>query len=230
MATGDQADIYSRLRQALPPWFSGDQNPTLDAVLYGIAYALAFVYDLIAFTRLQTRIATATEGWLDMIAADFFGDKLPRGQGQNDVSYRAAIIARLFREAGTRKAIHDVLLQITGIEPRIIEPTRPADTGAYSLLGGYGLSGAYGSLVLPYQAFVTAYRPPTQGVPYVAGYNIPAGGYGVGEIEWAPAANIHSVKDADIYAAVDAVKPLGTIVWMNISDGGKTVNTGINPV
>lgn len=234
MATGDQQDIFQRLRQVMPPWFAGrsddDENPILNALLWGAAYALSLVYSLVAYAKLQTRVATATDGWLDMISADFFGTSLPRKQGQNDTSYRAAIIARLFREAGTRKAIRDVLLQITGIEPRIIEPYRAQDCGAWGELGGWGVTGAYGSVLLPYQAFVTAYRPPLQGVPYVAGYNIPAGGYGVGEIEWADSSSLHALTDADIFAAVDAVKPYGTRVWMNISSGSKVVHPGINPV
>lgn len=70
MATGDQTDIFRRIKALLPQWFS-DNTPVLDALLRGFAYATAFVYVLIAYAARQTRIKTATDGWLDMIAADF---------------------------------------------------------------------------------------------------------------------------------------------------------------
>lgn len=89
MATGDQTDIFRRIKALLPQWFS-DNTPVLDALLCGFAYATAFVYVLIAYAARQTRIKTATDGWLDMIAADFFGASLLRKPGQSDASFRGA--------------------------------------------------------------------------------------------------------------------------------------------
>ncbi len=81
----------------------------LDALLRGFAYATAFVYVLIAYAARQTRIKTATDGWLDMIAADFFGASLLRKPGQSDASFRARILADLFREQATRNGLVKVL-------------------------------------------------------------------------------------------------------------------------
>lgn len=226
MATGDQSDVLQRLKATLTRWF-GDSNPLLDALLQGLAWAGNFVYSLVSYAKLQTRIKTATDGWLDMIAADFFGASLVRAANQSDASFRARIIINLFRERGTRNSIIKVLQDLTGRTPLIFEPTRPADTGAYGTNSiGYGVAGGYGSMLLPYQGFVTAFRPTGSGVPNVGGYGLAnygatnggPGGYGIGQIEYASLSMVQgTVTDADIYAAIDSVHPEGTIAWTRIS-------------
>lgn len=219
MATGDQSDILQRLKATLPRWF-GDSTPILDALLQGLAWAGSFVYSLISYARLQTRIKTATDGWLDMIAADFFGSFLSRAANQSDASFRARIIINLFRERATRGGVIKVLQDLTGRTPLVFEPQRPMDTGAYSAPNsGYGMAGGYGSLLLPCQAFVTAFRPTGTGIPLVAGYGISTGGYGVASrAELASMDMIQgAVTDADIYAAIDSVKPAGTTLWTRIT-------------
>ncbi|KAF1009474.1 MAG: hypothetical protein GAK28_00112 [Luteibacter sp.] len=223
---GDFNDIFVRLKAKLPTrWFGGvsDSMPLLDGVLSGIATLLSFVYTIYGYAKLQTRIMTATDGWLDMIAADFFGPTgLLRKVGQSDTSYRLVILANLFREKATRNAIVSILTALTGRSPTIIEPLRPADTGAYGAPNiGYGVAGAYGSMLLPYQAFVIAYRPVSNvGIANVAGYRIPTGAYGTpSRAEYASIGMVTGgVTDADIFAAIDAVKPAGTIVWTRISN------------
>lgn len=223
---GDFDDIFQRLKAKLPTrWFGGvtDGMPLLDGVLTGIASLLSFVYTLYSYAKLQTRIMTATDGWLDMIAADFFGPNgLPRKTGQSDASYRLVILANLFREKATRNAVVKILTSLTGRAPRIIEPMRPADTGAYGAPNiGYGASGAYGSMALPYQAFVIAYRPVSNaGIASVAGYRTPTGAYSTpSRAEYASMSMVTGgVTDADIFAAIDAVKPAGTIIWTHISN------------
>lgn len=219
MAIGDQNDILKRLKSTLPRWFS-DTTPILDAVLSGWAAAWSFLYSLYAYAKQQTRILTATDGWLDMIAGDFFGTSLVRKANQSDASFRARIIINMFRERATRNAITRILKDLTGRTPIIIEPQRPADTGAYGAPNcGYGAAGAYGSILLPAQAFVIAYRPVGSGIPNVAGYGISTGGYGqASQAEYASQSMVlDTVSDADIYAAVDSVKPAGTTLWTRIN-------------
>lgn len=218
--TGDQIDILARIKRALPGTWFGSESPLVDALLTGLAATSAFVYSLYLYAKLQTRVLTATDGWLDMIAADFFGASLQRAANQTDASFRARIIVNLFRERGTRAAIIKVLTELTGRAPVIIEPQRPADTGAYRAPNsGYGVAGAYGSLQLPFQAFVQAYRPAGSGIPNVAGYGISTGAYRTpSRSDYASLDDIvGAVADADIQAAVDSVKPAGTIIWMKIS-------------
>lgn len=220
MATGDRADQFRRLKSLLPPWF-GDRTPLLDALLGGYAYIQAFLYDLIAFARLQTRIMTATGGWLDLISADFFGNGLPRIAGQTDNSYRTRILINLFRERGTRAAIVKVLTELTGREPSIFEPFRVQDTGGYAMpCCGYGLAGHYGSALLPYQGFVVAFRPLGSGIPLIAGYGVSTGGYSTpSRAAYASLGDaLDGVSDDDIFAAIAGVIPAGTVAWTRISN------------
>lgn len=224
--TGDQQDAFKRIKSALPRWF-GDSAPILDGVISGLSWASAFVYSLWAYAKLQTRIKTATDGWLDMISADFFGAALPRKSNQSDASFRARILINMFRERATRNGVIKVLQDLTGRTPAVFEPMRPLDTGAYSAPNsGYGLAGGYGSMLLPFQAFVTAFRPSGTGIPVVGGYGLAnygatnggPGGYGIGAIEYADMAMVQgAVTDADIYAAIDSVKPAATILWARIN-------------
>ncbi len=95
------------------------------------------------------------------------------------------------------------------------------DTGAYNTnIFGYGAAGGYGSLVLPSQAFVIAYRPAGSGIPYIAGFGNPEGAYNTpSQTEYASLNQvIGNVTDADIYAAIDAVKPAGSIIWTQLSN------------
>jgi hypothetical protein len=133
MATGDQTDILTRLKALLPPTWFGDDHPFITAILTACAEALAWCYSLYVYAQLQTRISTATDGWLDLIAYDFFGNNYGRTAGQSDDVFRNAIKINLFRERDTRYAIEKILEDLTGRTPIIFEPQRPLDTGAYGL-------------------------------------------------------------------------------------------------
>lgn len=220
MATGDTQDVVKRLRGAIPTTWFRDDAPVLDALLHGLSSIWVHGYDLYQFSKKQTRIRTATEGYLDLISSDFFGEDLPRKQNQRDESYRARIIANLFRERGTRTAINRVVLELTGSLPNIIEPERPLDTGAYRApVNGYGVAGAYGSILLPYQAFVTVKRASGQGIPNIAGYRISTGGYGeASQAAYADSKIVATeIRDEDIFAAINSVRPAGTIVWVRFA-------------
>lgn len=193
MATGDQPDLLKRLKALLPSNWFGDSPTLVNATLQAYAYAGAFVFSLYVYAKQQTRITTATDGWLDMIAADFFGTGLIRPTGQSDMTYRSRILSNLLRERATHNAIVKALTDLTGRAPLVVELGRALDTGAYGYLYGYGVRGAYGSQWSgPYQAFVTAFRP------------LAGSGY--------------TVSDADIYATIEAVKPAATVVWTAISN------------
>ncbi len=218
MATGDQNDMAARMQAVLPPWF-GAPSPILTALLTGIGAIWAFVYSLLTYVTLQTRIATATNIFLDMISLDFFGDNLPRNPGESDTAFRARIDQNILRPQATRAALSQTLIDLTGRPPIIFEPTRPEDTGSYNQGGaGYGVAGGWGDLGLPFQCFVTAYRPQENGIANVAGWN-GGGGYGVGPIEYADLALASlGISDATIDAAIAAVMPAASIAWTRISN------------
>lgn len=140
--TGDQEDILKRLKAVLPPWF-GTDTPIMDAVLSGPAKAFSSIYTLVQYAILQTRIATATDGWLDIIARDFFALGFRRRKLEPDATYRSRILDEILRARSTREAVSKALFDLTGVEPDIFEPARIADTGALGVLApaSFALSG-----------------------------------------------------------------------------------------
>ncbi len=220
MATGDQQDVLNRIDMLLPPWYGNAETPVTDGVLAAFAEAGSIIYGQYAYSVLQTRIKTATDIFLDLISTDFFGSGLPRLPNESDTQFRNRILINLIRIRGTRQAISQVLIDLTGRAPYLFEPARPADTGGYSIGGvGYCVGGGYGSLEMPYQGLCTAYRPLTQGVPYVGGYGSSVGAYSTpSRLEWANISLLETaVPDSMIYAAIDSVKTAGTTVWTRIS-------------
>lgn len=226
MATGDQGDMAARLRALLPKGWFPDTSPVLTAILNGFAAALAQSYALIQAAKANVLITTATDMWLDLRAQDFLGNSLRRRTQESDASFRTRVEAGLFPAAVTRQAIIDRLTLLTGRTPAIFEPQQPQDTGAYGYGGlGYNTAGGYGSLQLPFQAFLTVYRPTSQGVPLLAGYSgnalSPAYaplGYGTGLGSYVNIAQaFDGVTDDEIYATVAAIEPAGSIIWTRIS-------------
>ena len=224
--TGDQPDIVVRLRAVLPARWFPDDAPILDGVLNGLGSAWSWVYNLLQYVKPQSRLSTATGIWLDIIARDFCGTRLIRKVGQSDDAFRGRIQRELLRERGTRLAVVAVLQDLTGRAPCVFEPSRTTDTGGYGssrdTLGGgvgYGAGGGWGNLDLPFQCFITAYRPRGSGISLVSGWGGPVGGYGIGAIEYANLTMVQGqVTDEDIFAAIAGVMPVATIGWTSITD------------
>jgi hypothetical protein len=232
MATGDQTDMLARIKAVLPAdWFpltaagQASATPILDGVLSGVAWSLAFAYSLLQYAQAQTRILTSTDVFLDLISLDYFGTSLPRKASEGDAAFQARILAALLPDGATRAALIAKLTALTGHAPKVFEPRRPADTGGYNTgYLGWGVAGGWGDMNLPYQCFVTAYRPSGGGIALMQGWGTSggtyaAGGWGTGLIEYADRSMIQGqITDADIEQAVAAVIPEGTIAWMNITN------------
>jgi hypothetical protein len=218
--TGDQSDIVARIKAVLPGRWFADSTPVLDGLLSGLAWAWSWVYCLLTFVRTQTRIATASGVWLDIIANDFFGTRLQRRPGQSDEALRLLIQSNLLAEHGTRQAIINAVQRLTGRVPAIFEPMRTSDTGGYTIGGiGYGLAGGWGNMALPFQCFVTAYRPTGSGIALVSGWSCQLGGYGAGAIEYASLAMVQGqVTDSDIIGAIANVLPVAATAWTRIEN------------
>ena len=213
------ADMQGRLASLLPLRWFADDAPVLSALLAGLAEGWAWLADMLAYATLQTRMATATDSFLDLVSQDCFAGALPRRVGESDAAFRSRIQQELLRARATRAALVSVLTDLTGRVPVVFEPSRPADTGAYGTALGYGVAGGWGSLQLPYQSFVTAFRPLNAGVPVVAGWGVGAGGWGTGAIEYASRPMVEAqVTDADITAAVARSMAVASIAWTRISD------------
>jgi hypothetical protein len=222
--TGDVQDILFRLKQVLPLRWFPDDTPVLDTLLTGIAWAWVWVYGFLQYAIRQARISTADDTWLDLIAADYFGSGLGRRVGESDNAYRLRIKLELIRERGTRRSVISSLVDQTGRLPIVFEPANCSDTGGYGSnvgAGGgiaYQLAGGWGSLNLPFQVFVTAYRPASVGIGSVSGWECGGGGYGQGSLEYASLAMMQGqVTDINICRAVTDVLPVGVIAWIRIS-------------
>jgi hypothetical protein len=131
----------------------------------------------------------------------------------------------MFRIRGTRSAVASALKDLTGREPKLFEPARTTDTGGYTSSKGqggglsYNTCGGWGNLGLPFQFFLTAYRPNTGGIRLVSGWGDFAGGYGVGAVEYASLLMVEAqITDADIYSAIRNIQPVATIGWTQIID------------
>jgi hypothetical protein len=223
--TGDQQDVLSRLKQVLPLRWFPDNTPILDTLLSGVAWAWAWAYELLQYAISQARISTAEGTWLDLIAADYFGSCLGRRVGENDDSYRLRIHLELVRIRGTRQAVILSLVDQTGQSPFLFEPANTQDTGGYGSIRGiggglaYGVAGGWGSLNLPFQFFITAYRQAGVGIGSLSGWGCGGGGYGHGSLEYANLAMMQGqVTDADICTAITNVLPVGVVAWTRISN------------
>lgn len=217
MAIGDIADIFARLRAQIPrSWFRS--SPNFDATLQGPAWALSSIYAQITYANLQTRIKTATDGYLDLIAYDFFGNALPRIANETDGAYQARILANLFVKGPTRADMSAVLTLITGRAPTIFEPSNTTDSGGWDGYFYWDSKGGWGD-PLPYQSFVTAYRP-TGGLQSLAEWDTYR--FGWDENAYWSDLQATSITDAAIIAAVESTRALGTIVWLRIADSPVT--------
>jgi hypothetical protein len=228
---GDQNDFVGRLKANLPQgWFpvesalSGTLSPVLTSILSGPAWSLSWIYALLGYTKDQTRMATATDVWLDIISQDFFGGMLQRYNNETDSHFLLRIQQNLLAPKNTRAAMIQVLEELTGNIPIIFEPKNTGDTGGYG--GGeakvwtnlaYDQAGGYGSVLLPFQAFITIARPVSQGIALVDGYGQGAGGYGQGAIEYVDDQIVsETVPDSAIYQAITNTAPEATIMWTKI--------------
>ena len=211
---GDQADFQQRLRSLLPKsWFPVHNSPNLDASLQGSAWALSSIYSQITYATLQTRIKTATDGWLDIISGDFFGVTLPRITNESDVQFRARILANLFVKGPRRGDMSRVLTLITGRTPVIFEPSNTSDSMGYDGGAYYDIStaGAYGD-PLPYQAFITVYRPNSGQLSALGYYDSFLASFD----SYGAYSESSGFPDSILIAAVEATKPVGTLIWMRI--------------
>lgn len=123
-------NFIRRLRAALPLRWFPDDAPTLTGVLAGVASAWAIIWQNLQFVKQQTRILTASGAWLDAVANDFFGASVIRSAGLTDSQFRFIILSELFKPRGTRQAVVETMVQLTGSTPAVFEPTNIRDFGA----------------------------------------------------------------------------------------------------
>jgi hypothetical protein len=216
---GDIDDFVARIRQVLPAGWFADDAPVLTAVLTGLGQAWSDLYSLLMMVARQARIATASGVFLDIAAQDYFGGQLRRRTTEGDAAFSARIRANLLAPRATRDALAAALMGLTGRTPLIFEPRNIADTGAYNVNAGYNCVGGYGSFGLPYQFFVTAYRPNDMPMSNGGGYGAGPGGYDAGPLFYAAITDSTGyIDDAEIYLTISETIPTASIAWTTISN------------
>jgi len=224
MATGDHQDITNRLLAFLPNgWFpSNDPTTRVYALQYGFAAALATITSQLAYVTVQTRVATATGAFVDLISWDFFQGTLPRMPGETDREFSLRIRQNVFLDRNTRPSIDAAVFNLTGIHPQIIESWRPADTGGYDTNGlFFDALGCWATEFCDFYVYVIlpALVPPS--TPTLIGWDDPGtgGGWDAGAMYWTGpgfGANV-PVTILDICAAIERVRMAGTKVFLEFT-------------
>lgn len=216
-------DFTSRIVQLLPQaWFNDAAKApggNLWAIVSGMAATDADCFARIGSLRRNLRLLSAeTLADLSIIAQDFFGLALPPRSGESVESYRTRIGLGLFLADGTRDALHSALKRLVGQDPVIIEPWNPGDCGAWDGPIGWDVAGVWGDLDLPWQGFVRTRRPTSSVVvdgPVVGAWDGLAG-WDQPNLAFNDSIQAQVIPDSVVYEAINAVKPEGTIVWVQI--------------
>jgi hypothetical protein len=162
-----------------------------------------------------------------MIADDYFGPVFARRAAETDPAFRSRILAELVRERCTRPAMATALFDLAGSVHQIFEPARCADTGAYcgewnvnGAVGGglaYGWAGGWGSLRLPFTAFIVVNIPVGSGGAPLPGWDASTAGYGSGSTAYGSLlASQGQVTVDDVCQAVLRVLPTAVTVWLKV--------------
>lgn len=229
MAVGDAGNIHGRLRKYLPPsWFGGrGDSPLVGSVMAGVAAILVNTFSLIAFAKLQARIATSTGGWLDLSAYSFLGSTLPRFHLEIDDSYRPRVMKEIFRERNTRPSGIDLLTELTGQVPFVYEGWyAPANGGWRTPAFAWGSRGRLGSRGQPSRVIFETTIPQTYGVPNRGGWGSTytnggaVGGWGIGNFSWVDYDESvgHGAALEDILSRLDAIRTDGVEYWVRFSN------------
>lgn len=212
-------DMLTRQKAGLPRSWFPDTSPVLDALLSGATAVFQGAYDLLLYVGQQSRLKTATGGWLDLAAYDFLGLRFRRRPGQTDDNFRAALIAEIFRERVTRRGIKKAVEDLTAVEARIFEPWNPTDCGGFDTgYLGWDMTGRWGAVDLPRQIFIALPQPVGAGIPNMGGFDGPGlGGYDTGAEEWGDLRQVVGpVTDQNIYDTINATRAAGVTAWVAI--------------
>lgn len=216
--TGDSDDIVSRLQRWLPSgWFPPDAGTRIYSIIAGFASVLAFIWTLLGYTRLQTRLATATDGFLDLASDDFFGGNLPRLDGELDAWFSLRIRDEVLRDRLTRQAIDDLLFEITGQHPIITELERPLDVGAYRYQGlAFRRLGHWASRAWRPMVFIQTAHAGRFAIQHFGGFRDTRAAFRIPTFIWADPSMItgSGYTDLQMFAALERIRAGGVTYWV----------------
>lgn len=216
---GTQQDFAQRLAGLLPAgWYPAAQvgdgtNPVLDATLLAAGGALAQLWTLLTYVQTQTRLGTATEANLDVIARDFLGSEIVRKASESDDEFRGRIRQAIFAPRVTREALSQNIEALTGTKPTIVIPSSANDTGAWDTPHTAWDVGLWGSEDMPRDVFVTVTLPPGGGVPNVMGWDV--GAWDTPETAWTDdSMAVVGISEQDVYDVINRTRPVNVRVWV----------------
>ena len=205
-------------------WFSISDFSFIKAVMSGFAQCMSFFYANIQYAKVQTRINTANDGFLDLISGDFLGNAVPRLPNEVDSVYRARIMANVFLKKVTKPAIQyavtslfpdkvvnvEIFESVSGMTiPNLATPI------GHEEVPRYDYSGRYGSILQPYETWINI---------DVSGNNdnivmennggdiVMEDGVTQIDYEW-----ISTVGVYPIVALLKRIKPISTVIWLTIN-------------
>lgn len=218
MMIGDRSYFQGLTKANLPLGWFPDDGPVINAVSNAVADPMAATFDMVAYVSKQSRLATATDSFLDLLALDYFGPAfMKRRKGEGDEPYRARLQAEMLRPLCTREAISDLVADLTGTVPVIFEPNYQPDTGSWGL-GGWGVANRYGSRTTPFEYLIDVTRPKGQGIPTLPGWGATAAAWGGPNFCYASRSDVEGVvTDDEIMAAIARATPAGVTAYVNIS-------------
>lgn len=222
--TGDSNDLVSRLQRWLPQgWFPTQAGTRIYAILAGFASHLSAIYGWAAYLKNQTRIATSTDGFLDLSSLDFFGSALPRLPAEPDADFSTRIRHELVRDRLTRQAIDSLLVEMTGAHPIIVEASRRSDNFAWR--GRYGWRTGYmNSRALFNAVFITTTHAGVFGIQTGAWRN-PNAAWRVPTFVYADPSMISGTgfTNEQLLDALNRIRPAGVTFWVWIDDFASVV-------
>lgn len=218
------SELLVRFKSLLPSRWFGDETPVLDALIGAMTSGWEFVFQSIDYVSRQSRIGTSTDMWLDLSGQDFLGPRFARRGRETDNSFRNRLLFELNKDRCTRQAMVRCIEHVTGRVPDVFEPANPGDTGCYASASGlshgaigYGSSGGWGSLTMPFQAFVRVRRPLPAGAGMVSGWGTASLSFGGGLSAYTGTPSLdRPISDADIMREISSVAPAGSCIWVAI--------------
>jgi len=215
---GDTNDVLSRFQRWLPTgWFPNTPGTRIYALASGFASLLATIYSYIAYLRLQTRLATATDGFLDLASRDFFGSILPRLTSEADATFSGRIRREIIRDRNTRGAIDSLLFEMTGNHPEIVELGRPLDCFCWRRSGwrtGHLGSRTWGRC----HVFIRTTHAGVFGFG-IGGWRNPNAAWRTPKMVWADPSGITGTgfTDQQILDALERIRTAGVTYWVWIT-------------
>jgi len=214
---GDKDDIVARLQRWLPQgWFPSD-GTRINSILSGFASVLATIWTAIAYVTLQTRLATTTDGFLDLASRDFFGPVLPRLPGETDPTFSLRIRNEVFRDRQTRNAIDALLFELTGQHPIITELERPKDVGAFRYRGlAFRAVGHYASRFWRPMVFIQTVHAGRFVIPHFGGLRAPAAAFRIPTFLYTDPSMVEGsgYTDLQLFAALERIRTAGVTYWV----------------